>query len=526
MNEITRIHIAKIPLNIELAAKKALDAYLRVLESYLNDVEVFDDIEQRIVELLQERNIKVDGVIALSDVEAIKIQLGDPEEFLSEARQTLVPAKRRLFRDPSQAILGGVASGLAIYFGAPVWVLRVLIVLLALGSFGMALLVYLLLWIVIPPVSTAADRLLLEGKPVTVSAMQQINEAFGSLANNRDKSAIRVVTFVLGLGFTLATIGAIIASAFGAYGLLFHDASTEGYYGFSGHEMMYSLTSLFSLSGLLLAGLFSLLAYISFTQRLSRKLYITAATIIVLGLVSFGAGIGLTYQANRHQMQYLNDHTKQTTVQPTGDLYTATSLIVTAPQANIEYVVSDESKVLVTAFADTAHKKPQTSVTIANGVASVRVNGKIAIDCVLSCGQYMITIYGPAMKTITIADGAMNYTTKTQESLAVTVKANQSFTITDGIIASLTATLEKNATINALDASIDRVTMDNNAIASASLGNVKDLTITNNLSCPTAVNSQVDVDGISGSLILNGTPTTVASTRIPCLEIRLSDATE
>ena len=52
MNEITRIHIAKTAYDIEIAAKKQLEKYIKSLETYTQDSDVLTDIEIRMTELL------------------------------------------------------------------------------------------------------------------------------------------------------------------------------------------------------------------------------------------------------------------------------------------------------------------------------------------------------------------------------------------------------------------------------------------------------------------------------------------
>ena len=56
MKEITRIHLAKIPYEIELDAKKNLQKYLDELRKY-SDEEIFEDVEIRITEILAESGI-------------------------------------------------------------------------------------------------------------------------------------------------------------------------------------------------------------------------------------------------------------------------------------------------------------------------------------------------------------------------------------------------------------------------------------------------------------------------------------
>jgi hypothetical protein len=119
MKEITRIHIAKNPYDIEIDAKKALQKYINRLESYTDDAELLEDVEIRVTELLAERGIDANGVITSEDVTAIRTQLGEPEEFLEEGdiavgkdvRIEGDEPSRKLYRDKDEAILGGVMSG-------------------------------------------------------------------------------------------------------------------------------------------------------------------------------------------------------------------------------------------------------------------------------------------------------------------------------------------------------------------------------------------------------------------------------
>ena len=58
MKEITRIHLAQTPFNVELGAKKELEKYLAAIEKTLAaDDDTLREIEARIVELLAERGV-------------------------------------------------------------------------------------------------------------------------------------------------------------------------------------------------------------------------------------------------------------------------------------------------------------------------------------------------------------------------------------------------------------------------------------------------------------------------------------
>src|SRR5690349_11568976 len=125
MKEITRIHIAKVSYDVELVAKKDLESYLKTLEAYSNDTEIIEDIEIRITEILAERGIKKGGVISEADVKALKQQLGEPREFMTDGDIVVghddeprmdTDSVRKLYRNTDNAVVGGVLSGIASFF--------------------------------------------------------------------------------------------------------------------------------------------------------------------------------------------------------------------------------------------------------------------------------------------------------------------------------------------------------------------------------------------------------------------------
>ncbi|NEM97312.1 GIN domain-containing protein [Pontibacter burrus] len=79
---------------------------------------------------------------------------------------------RKLYRDPEDKKLGGVASGLAKYFGVDVAVVRILFIIsLFLGGFGLIL--YIVLWIAVPEAVTLTERMQMQGNPVTLAGIEQ-----------------------------------------------------------------------------------------------------------------------------------------------------------------------------------------------------------------------------------------------------------------------------------------------------------------------------------------------------------------
>ncbi|MEZ4943152.1 MAG: DUF2807 domain-containing protein [Saprospiraceae bacterium] len=181
MNKILNINLGGYALTIDDDAFEYLQAYLdsirrRFSESEGRD-EIMHDIESRLGELIS-TNLGNRTIVMLPDVEAAVEIMGKPEDFGGEpvetrdsgksGKKTFRPGKR-LFRDEEEAVIGGVCSGLTAYFGMEntIW-MRVIFIALALLSFGFWVPAYLLLWILIPPARTAAERLAMRGETANV----------------------------------------------------------------------------------------------------------------------------------------------------------------------------------------------------------------------------------------------------------------------------------------------------------------------------------------------------------------------
>jgi len=175
------------------------DAYL-LLKNYLDELEIYfskekegsreiyEDIEIRISELLHEKLTGGKEVISIDDVKSVISRMGKIEDFERETDTGDAHAEeesyqqrksyRKLYRDTVNSYLGGVASGLGAYFGIdPLWV-RVIFFVLVFAN-GAGIILYIILWIVVPPAVTTAQRLQMKGKPVNISNIEKtVNEEF------------------------------------------------------------------------------------------------------------------------------------------------------------------------------------------------------------------------------------------------------------------------------------------------------------------------------------------------------------
>jgi len=170
-------------------AYQLLRAYLESWEANLFDDpgkrEIMEDMESRIAEIFLE-TIKVPGqVVSTTLVEnAIKI-MGKPDEAEVFADNNSVPtakAYRRIYRDSDNRILGGVCSGMGLYWQIDPIIFRLLFILAVLFA-GTGILIYLVLWIAIPKAVTPAQKLEMRGEPITVENIRkavtnEFNEVF------------------------------------------------------------------------------------------------------------------------------------------------------------------------------------------------------------------------------------------------------------------------------------------------------------------------------------------------------------
>ncbi len=203
MNKILNVNLGGLPLTIDEDAFNRLQAYTadlrRVFANSDGRDEIVADIEARLGELVSQ---KMAGrpIATLADVEAAVSVLGRPEQLdddptndapgssstssQSGSYSRCTGPARRLFRDDQDAVVAGVCSGIAQYFGIedPLWVrLGFVLGVLAFGT-GMGL--YLILWLVLPKARTAADRLSMRGEPINVQNIaREVEDGFDRLSN-------------------------------------------------------------------------------------------------------------------------------------------------------------------------------------------------------------------------------------------------------------------------------------------------------------------------------------------------------
>ncbi len=194
MKKVVNVGIGGKSFTIDEDAYQKLKKYLKQFRNHtkmgIQTKEVMNDLEERIAELFIEKRSTFKDVVSIEIVNAVIAQLGmpdgspfiedDSDNFFSNAQDTFqefvdraTPTQRKLFRDPAQKAIGGVASGLAHYFGADILLIRVLFVLAFIMGLSAGFWIYIILWIAVPLADTPARKCQMFGLPVTAENLRR-----------------------------------------------------------------------------------------------------------------------------------------------------------------------------------------------------------------------------------------------------------------------------------------------------------------------------------------------------------------
>ena len=202
MNRTITMNLSGIIFHIEDDAYERLNKYLSTIKGYFNETEgrdeIMGDIESRIAEMLQTKVSQNKQAVLLADVESIIAVMGKPEDFASDTEHAETNASyrqeperertyRRLFRDPDDKVIGGVCSGISNYFDIdPIWIRGAFAI--ALFVFGSGVLLYCVLWMIIPVAKTVAEKLQMRGEKVDINSIgKAVNEEFNDVKKRMNK---------------------------------------------------------------------------------------------------------------------------------------------------------------------------------------------------------------------------------------------------------------------------------------------------------------------------------------------------
>jgi phage shock protein PspC (stress-responsive transcriptional regulator) len=127
---------------------------------------------------------------------------------------------KKLFRNPDDKVLGGVASGLSGYFGIDTPYIRLAFVFLTIAG-GSGVVIYLILWIITPAASSITERIKMKGGEITLDSIDStVKETINPLPVTPESTLKKVLMTpfrVLGqvieaLGSALGSLGKFLLS--------------------------------------------------------------------------------------------------------------------------------------------------------------------------------------------------------------------------------------------------------------------------------------------------------------------------
>jgi phage shock protein PspC (stress-responsive transcriptional regulator) len=184
MKKTINISIGGFSFQIEEDAYVSLEKYLNAVKEHFSEYaeaeEIVSDIESRIADQFSEKTGS-EKIVTKEIVEELIAAMGTPEQFGGEQKEKKGRYKkiseefgaRKFYRDPANTVIAGVASGIAAYFGNidPVWVRLAFALSIFFGGFG--ILLYLLLWIIVPLAETNTEKMEMRGEPINIKNLEK-----------------------------------------------------------------------------------------------------------------------------------------------------------------------------------------------------------------------------------------------------------------------------------------------------------------------------------------------------------------
>jgi phage shock protein PspC (stress-responsive transcriptional regulator) len=172
MKVTVSINLGGYSFNIDEDAYSELKRYLKNLGIHFageeSSSEILSDIETRMAELFRAKLTGYKQVITIADVNEIISVMGTPEDISDNEGPTRKekfskPGAHRMYRDPDKRIIGGVCSGMGAYWDIEPWIIRAVFIVFTTAG-GLGILIYLILYAVIPEAKTTAQKIEMKGK--------------------------------------------------------------------------------------------------------------------------------------------------------------------------------------------------------------------------------------------------------------------------------------------------------------------------------------------------------------------------
>lgn len=243
MKQIVNVNIAGIAFTLDRECYTILTNFLEQTRQSMFDnpdrESIMSDIEASLAEQIlsvQGSDIPITEAVLIPIIEGMggRVNPVTAQSTTEQQQQTTTNMTKRLYRNPKGSIFGGVCSGMASYFNVDVVLFRLLFVIpfffggiaavwrfidvMHFWSFSInatSVMVYLILWIVIPKANTPRQKLEMVGDRVTVDAIA------GTSAEPKQQSSgagyvftviLKVITLFFGISLL---VGAIVGTSTG-----------------------------------------------------------------------------------------------------------------------------------------------------------------------------------------------------------------------------------------------------------------------------------------------------------------------
>ncbi|WP_293743793.1 PspC domain-containing protein [uncultured Pedobacter sp.] len=346
MEKTIIINIGNTIIHIEESAYERLKAYLNEVKNYFanhaDDLEIVTDIENRIAELLTEQlEEQKKQVVDSANVNAVIAQMGRVQDFDTAEEGEEQPVinntyqhqyvEKKLYRDMDERVVAGVCAGIAHFVNAdPKWIRLGTLLISFVGGFGV--LVYALLWIIMPKAKSRVEKMEMKGEPANLQGFQKnldeelqaVKERLGEVNKHAQPIFGRIGIFIgeffewLGrfISGTGKVIFKVIAGVIVVAGILFllaliiGTAAFQGFWDASIYEYFpFSIVNE-SNRGIILLGAFivcfvPVLALVLFSIRVAFNKQAINKTLSFALLIIWLAGVAVTgYQAARISSEF------------------------------------------------------------------------------------------------------------------------------------------------------------------------------------------------------------------------------
>jgi phage shock protein PspC (stress-responsive transcriptional regulator) len=500
MKKTVPISIAQTLFYIEEDGFALLENYLKEIKNYFASFadrdEIISDIESRIREQFLEYSTSAgatDRIITKAHIDELIKTMGWPNEFgidpseesesksdeNADIKAEQKKQSKKLYRDPSNKVIAGVASGIAAYFAIdPVIVRALFFISIFFGGFGVV--IYLVLWFALPQALTPTQQLEMKGERVTIDEVkkmvqEKVAEVDGSAAASGIKKIFSdIFSFIGRVGERFFQgLGKFIGGLFKFISLIAMIALTIAFISLSLHPFTYiggiavpEFHSVFSF--ILIAFVwyvcvvipcifFAALGYVLQGKKVFTRRPI-AALLLALWIIAmaFGVTLGARIGTNYVRAVQSSDAVRETTISPELPPFEKISI-----QNGINVSIATGDAQSVTATGSQA-SIDHTEFTVTNGTLSIKKTDGLPRCFFCTFAPTNVSITTPSLTELTLKNGSRAEVTGDFQTLSVATYNASSVTL-DGTANTLTLEQENASRVNAASftAAIVQVRLEN-----------------------------------------------------------------